>query len=241
MHPKSISKEGLNLIKKFEGLHKVQDGKIHPYVCPAGVLTQGYGSTKGVKTGVIWTKEQASDVLMQDVNDHADAIYKNVKVSLTQSQFDALVSFVFNLGEGAFKSSTLLKKLNKELMDEVPSEFMKWNKARVNGKLTPLKGLTRRRTAEAAMFSQEEKTADEGGDQMPQKPEARAVKPIAKSKTMAGVGIAGAATAMGEMSTQIEGLVHYSDSLKTVFLVLAIAGIALAAYAKMKDHRESAS
>ena len=156
MHPKSISKAGLTLIKDFEGLHKVQDGKIHPYVCPAGVLTQGYGSTKGVKRGVTWTKEQASEVLMQDVNDHADAIYKNVKVELTQSQFDALVSFVFNLGAGAFKSSTLLKKLNKGLMDEVPAEFMKWNKARVNGKLTPLKGLTRRRTAEAAMFSKEE-------------------------------------------------------------------------------------
>ena len=135
----------------------------------------------------------------------------------------------------------MLKKLNKGLMDEVPSEFMKWNKARVNGKLTSLKGLTRRRTAEAAMFSEEAALAGEGGEDMPQKPVARAVKPIAKSKTMAGVGIAGAATAMGEMSTQIEGLIHYSDSLKTIFLVLALAGIALAAYAKLKDHKESAS
>lgn len=241
MHPKYISKKGLELIKKFEGLHKVKDGVVHPYVCPAGVLTQGYGSTKGVKEGVTWTIDEASDILKKDVNDHAEAVHTYVKVPLTQPQFDALVSFVFNLGAGAFKSSTMLKKLNKGLMDEVPSEFMKWNKARVNGKLTSLKGLTRRRTAEAAMFSEEAPLAGEGGEEMPQKPEARAVKPIAKSKTMAGVGIAGAATAMGEMSTQIEGLIHYSDSLKTIFLVLALAGIALAAYAKLKDHKESAS
>jgi hypothetical protein len=145
---------------------------------------------------------------------------------------------VYNLGEPNFKSSTLLKKLNKGLYDEVPEQLMRWNKARVDGKLTPLRGLTRRRSAEAALFAMDTKLADEGGDTMVQKPQATAPKSLAKSKTMAGVGIAGTATMLGEMSSQVEGLVAYSSSLKTLFLILAIGGIALAAYARWKDNKE---
>jgi uncharacterized membrane protein YebE (DUF533 family) len=73
---------------------------------------------------------------------------------------------------------------------------------------------------------------------MVQKPQATAPKSLAKSKTMAGVGIAGTATMLGEMSSQVEGLVAYSSSLKTLFLILAIGGIALAAYARWKDNKE---
>ena len=116
---------------------------------------------------------------------------------------------------------------------------MRWNKARVDGKLTPLRGLTRRRTAEAAIFSRDAQLpSDEGGPEMPQKVTAAAPKPLAKSKTMAGVGIAGAATARNEMAGQLQGLVAYADSLKMIFLLCAIAGIALAAYARIKDHKE---
>ena len=240
MHPQSVSKNGVDLIKKFEGLHKLgKDGKIRAYRCPAGKWTCGYGSTKGVRSGTVWTRAESEERLMEDIREHEHIVKQHVTVPLTQGQYDALVSFVYNLGGGNFRSSTLIKKLNQGLYDEVPEQLMRWNKARVDGKLTALKGLTRRRSAEAAIFSADAKLPSEvGGPVGPQKVEATAQKPLAKSKTMAGAGIAGAATALGEITPQIEALVPYSDSMKTIFLLCAIGGIALAAYARFKDHKE---
>jgi len=240
MHPTDTSQSGIELIKKFEGLHKLQDdGTVSAYRCPAGKWTIGYGSVRGVRSGMKITKDEAEALLIKDVKDHNKAIYRNVNVPLTQGQFDALSSFVFNLGEANFKSSTLLKKLNQGLYEDVPEQIMRWNKARVNGKLQVLNGLTRRRAAEAAIFTRDAKLpSDPGGPEMPQKPQAAAPKPLAKSKTMAGAGIAGAATALGEITPQIEALVPYSESMKTIFLLCAIGGIALAAWARFKDHKE---
>tara|TARA_S200000501_G_scaffold83402_1_gene75581 strand:+ start:2232 stop:2963 length:732 start_codon:yes stop_codon:yes gene_type:complete len=240
MHPQKISTAGLNLVKQFEGLHKLgEDGLIYPYLCPANKLTQGYGATKGIKKGITWTKSECEQRLIADLSDHAEAIYKHVKVPLSQNQFDALVSFVYNLGASNFKSSTLLKKLNAQDYDAVPEQLMRWNKARVNGKLQPLKGLTRRRTAEAALFSMDSKLPDEeNGEIMTQKPQADAIKPLRKSKTMVGAGVGGVAVGLSEVSSQLEGFISYSETLKTLFLVLAIAGIGLAAYARFKDHKE---
>lgn len=240
MHPETVSQQGVELIKRFEGLHKVQpDGMVTSYRCPAGKWTIGYGSVKGVRSGMKITKEDAEELLVKDIRDHEAYVKQYVQVPLTQGQYDALVSFVFNLGGGNFRSSTLLKKLNKGLYDEVPEQFMRWNKARVDGKLTALKGLTRRRAAEAAIFSADAKLpSDDGGAIAPQKVTAVAQKPLTRSKTMAGAGIAGAATALGEITPQIEALVPYSESMKTIFLLCAIGGIALAAYARFKDHKE---
>ena len=240
MHPQEISSTGIELVKQFEGLHKLkEDNWVHAYKCSAGVITCGYGATKGVGSDAKWTREYCEERLIEDLKEHAEAITKYVTVSLTQGQYDALVSFIFNLGKGAFKSSTLLKKLNKGLYDEVPEQLMRWNKARVSGKLIPLKGLTRRRAAEAALFSADAALpSDTDGPVMAQKPDVQAPKSLAKSKTMAGAGIAGAATAMNEVAGQIQGLVSYAPMLKTVFLVCAIGGIALAAYARFKDSKE---
>jgi len=240
MHPVKISEDGINLVKKFEGLHRVQpDGMVSAYRCPAGKYTCGWGATRGVRSGTKWTKEYCDMRLVEDLADHSKAIKKYVQVPLSQGQFDALTSFVFNLGEGNFRSSSLLRLLNQGKYDDVPEQIMRWNKARVDGKLTPLKGLTRRRAAEAAIFSRDAAMpSDEGGPDMVQKPTAEAPKSLVKSKTMAGVGIAGTATAMNEMAGQLQGLVAYADSLKTIFLICAIGGIALAAYARWKDNKE---
>jgi lysozyme len=240
MHPTTVSKDCIELVKKFEGLHKLKDdGMVHAYRCPAGKWTCGYGATKGVRSGVKWTKEYAEMRLIEDLEEHGKIVKKYVNVPLTQSQYDSLTSFVFNLGGGAFRSSTLLKRLNAGKYDECPEQIMRWNKARVDGKLTPLRGLTRRRSAEAAIFARDAQLpSDEGGPQMVQKPTAEAPKSLAKSKTMAGAGIAGAATAMNEVAGQIQGLVAYAPMLKTIFLVCAIGGIALAAYARFKDNKE---
>ena len=240
MHPNTVSKDCIELVKKFEGLHKVKaDGMVHAYRCPAGKWTCGFGGTRGVRSGVTWTKEYSEMRLIEDLEEHGKIVKKYVNVPLTQSQYDALTSFVFNLGGGAFRGSSLLRLLNQGKYDECPEQIMRWNKAKVDGKLTPLRGLTRRRTAEAAIFSRDAQLpSDEGGPQMPQKVTAEAPKSLAKSKTMAGAGIAGAATAMNEVAGQIQGLVAYAPMLKTIFLICAIGGIALAAYARFKDNKE---
>lgn len=110
--------------------------------------TIGYGHTKGVVPGMTCTKAQAIAWLYADAAEAEDAVNELVKVPLSQNQFDSLVDFVFNVGRGNFASSTLLKKLNAKLYDQVDAEIVKWNKA--NGKV--LGGLVKRRTLEANLF-----------------------------------------------------------------------------------------
>jgi len=239
MHPKSISQTGINLIKSFEGLHRVaDDGMVHSYRCVAGKWTIGYGSTKGVRSGMRITKDEAEARLREDLKWCEDVIKRHVNVPLTQNQFDGLCSLIFNIGGPNFQKSTLLKRLNVGKYEDVPEQIMRWNKARVNGELSVVRGLTRRRTAEAALFSMDADLPSNGGDLPPQKVEQAATKPLAKSKTMAGVGVAGVATMANEISGQLQGLVPYSENLKLIFLVVAMAGIGLAAYARIKDHNE---
>jgi len=143
--PTDISQEGLDLIKKYEGFRS------EAYLCPAKVWTIGYGSTKGVKKGDRITRDKGEDRLNQYIDENVETVIeKYVKVPLNQNQFDALGSFIYNLGETHFKDSTLLKKLNKEDYEGAVNEFKRWNKS--NGK--PLKGLTRRRAEEAELFGE---------------------------------------------------------------------------------------
>ena len=133
---------GINLIKEFEGCG------LTAYKCPAGVWTIGYGHTKDVKQGMKITKEQATNLLTEDLKTYENYVNKYVTVSLNQNQFDALVSFTFNCGGGALKTSALLRKLNKGDYEGAANELLRWNKA--NGKV--LAGLTRRRKAERELF-----------------------------------------------------------------------------------------
>lgn len=142
MKKMTTSRLGLRLIKDFEGL------KLKAYLCPAGVPTIGYGHTKGVKMGMTITEAQAEDYLVEDVGP-AERILNAVGVNFRQEQFDALVSFIFNLGSGNLRNSTLLKKIVADKSDqEIAAEFVKW----VNAAGKPLVGLKRRRVAEANMF-----------------------------------------------------------------------------------------
>lgn len=228
----------VNIVKHFEGLHKLtKDGMVQAYLCPAGKWTIGYGSTKGVKRGMKIDKGQAEELLMEDLQEHGSYVNQYVKVPLTQARYDALTSFVFNLGPGNFRSSTLLKKINVGDFDGATQEFSKWNKARVDGVLQPLAGLTRRRTAEAALFAMDASVGADGVLQ-PQKPEIEAVKPLTKSKTMAGASIAGSGLVLTEVAQQLEPLTHMSDAVKYIFLAVTVIGIAIVAYARWKDHKE---
>lgn len=137
-----ISQEGVNLIKHFEGC------RLEAYKCPAGVWTIGYGHTKGVKEGDAIEQEAAEAFLIEDLEAFEQAVARLVKVPITQQQFDALVSFTFNLGAGNLAASTLLRKLNNYQYAEVPEQMMRWVKA--GGQV--LDGLVRRRAAEAALF-----------------------------------------------------------------------------------------
>lgn len=101
-----IGTNGLNLIKLFKGL------KLRAYKCPADIWPIGYGHTDDIAPDDIITEKQAASLLCQDVAESERAINQYVHVSLTQNQFDALVSFVFNTGNGNFAASTLLKNLN---------------------------------------------------------------------------------------------------------------------------------
>lgn len=147
-----ISEEGLSLIKKFEGC-PTKGGLAVPYICPAGVLTIGYGHTRTVKEHDKWTLDHASYILREEIEDEYEPyLEKLVKVPLEQHQWDALVAWIFNLGPTALQESTLLKVLNEGKYNEVPAQIRRWNKA--NGEV--LDGLVRRREAEAKMFAGEE-------------------------------------------------------------------------------------
>lgn len=142
-------KKGIELIKQFEGC------KLTAYKCPAGVWTIGYGTTgkvdgKPICKGIKITKSKAESLLKEDLATFEKSVSNYVKVSINQNQFDALVSFAYNVGAGALKGSTLLKKLNKKDYKGAAEEFLRWNKA--GGKV--LAGLTRRREAERKLFLQ---------------------------------------------------------------------------------------
>jgi lysozyme len=133
------------LIKSFEGL------ELRAYKCPADVLTIGYGSTgPHVKPNMVITEKQAEDLLRQDLVRFERAVTRLVTVPISQNQYDALVSFTFNLGEGNFSRSTLLKRVNARDFSGAQREFAKWNRA---GGVV-LAGLTRRRAAEARLFGE---------------------------------------------------------------------------------------
>ena len=138
-----ITNEGINLIKKFEGL------RLAAYLCPAGVWTIGYGHTKGVKKGQVITQLEADNLLKEDLSSFEKGVTSLIKSNINQNQFDSLVSFAFNLGLANLKSSTLLKKVNANPNDiTIVDEFIRWIYA--GGK--PLEGLKRRRQAEAYLY-----------------------------------------------------------------------------------------
>lgn len=138
----NISEEGLALLKKFEGC------ELKAYQDSVGVWTIGYGHTKEVKEGDQINKDEAEHLLAEEMPEYEGYINDMVEVPLNQNQFDSLVCWVYNLGPTNLKNSTLLTVLNQERYDDVPREIKRWNKA--GGEV--LKGLIRRRKAEALLF-----------------------------------------------------------------------------------------
>lgn len=152
-----IGKAGLDIIKVYE--QGPEGGAaLESYLCPARVWTLGWGHTKGVRMGQHATLAQCEQWLLDDVADAEKAVNELVGVPLTQNQFDALVSFVFNVGRGrplghrlgaaGFEGSTLLGILNARDYDGAAKQFKRWNK----GGGAVLNGLVARRADEEALF-----------------------------------------------------------------------------------------
>lgn len=138
----NISQNGIKLIKQFEGC------ELTAYRDVVGVWTIGYGHTGDVKEGETITQAQADEILANDLKTYVAGVNNLVKVSINQNQFDALVSFAFNLGVSALGMSTLLQDINAHNFQAAAGEFGHWNHA--GGQVVA--GLTARRAAEAALF-----------------------------------------------------------------------------------------
>lgn len=140
---RTLTPECLALLRQWEGL------RLEAYQDSGGVWTIGYGHTKTAHEGMKITKAKAEALFKSDLAPFEAAVERLVTVDLTDHQFGALVSFAFNVGEGAFARSTLLKKLNAGDYDAVPGQLARWNKA--GGKVVP--GLVNRRAAEAGLWA----------------------------------------------------------------------------------------
>lgn len=138
----NLSPEGLEFLKTQEGYSE------EAYQDIGGIWTIGYGGTVGVISGERTTPDVAEAKLLTAVDPIQAAVGAFVKIPLNQNQIDALISFVYNVGIGAFSRSTLLKFLNQGLYDEAADEFLRWDK--VNGK--SVLGLARRRHRERELF-----------------------------------------------------------------------------------------
>jgi len=177
-----VNADGLALIKQWEGL------KLQAYRDVAGILTIGYGHTGGVRAGQVITADQAEAMLVIDLERFEKTVAALVKVPLSDNQFAALVAFTFNVGERAFATSTLLRKLNAADYASVPGELAKWNKAWVNGRLVPVDGLANRRAAEAGLWARGEFVSSNTA------PVAAPPGPVERNSTPLSLGaIAGAA------------------------------------------------
>lgn len=146
MQPYRLSENGRKLIEFYEGK------RYKAYLCPAGIWTIGIGHTRDVKEGDTVTDEQIDKYFYTDIINYETHI-NDLHLKINQNQFDALVSFSFNLGVTALLGSTLLKMVKVYANNpEIRYQFSRWNKGLVKGNLIELPGLTKRRKSEAEMY-----------------------------------------------------------------------------------------
>lgn len=228
----SIGQIGIDVIKGFEGFEP------EAYQDVVGVWTVGYGHTKTAKPGMTVTEAEAEDLLRRDVESAENDVRRQVKVDLNHYQFDALVSWVFNLGGANLKRSTMLKVLNQGRYDLVPSEMLRW----VNADGQVYAGLVRRRQAEARLFAadpRDEVIVEPDGDVIVRKTEATRItpreqargkieasnpdsKPLTRSRTMqsggiasviAGFNVAEALAPVGEAQAQVAEAANWFERM----------------------------
>jgi len=189
------SENGIELLKRFEGL------ELEAYQDIAGIWTIGYGHTgDDVQPGMKLSEREAEELLRRDLKPREQAVSSAVKVSLNQNEFDALVSFVYNVGAAAFRGSTALKRLTRGDRVGAADALTWWNKATVGGVLREVLGLTRRRAAEKALFLTPTAVPDvRDPEKLAENPRVTPVEDsprrgsVAESRTVQGAAIAGGA------------------------------------------------
>lgn len=198
-----------------------------------GTLTIGVGHTgKDVRPGMRITREQSRVLLMSDLQRFIACVENTIKVPLNDYQFGALVSFCFNVGEGNFKSSSLVRKLNAGNYKAVPGELLKWTKSK--GK--EMDGLVNRRNAEIGLWNKTSFVASASKEVDPPKAAPTAKIGGAGSAVIA-VG-AGGAGVVQEMSKQLQPYADFTY-IKYALVALSVVGVALTAYAAWKRYKDS--
>jgi lysozyme len=232
-----ISERGLALIQEFEGFR----GKA--YLCPAGVPTIGWGTTKGVthddvKRGRTITKAQALKLLKQDLANYEAGVLDALTLEPNQHQFDSCVSMAYNIGVAGFKTSSVCKAHNRGDFQAAARAFALWNKATVNGKKVALAGLTRRRAAEAALYL--EPMPNEAPEPMPQAVEPE--RPMEQSQIVRASAVAGGTAAvatvaetvntMNSVKAGVEGLGAW---LVPILLIVTIGAVGYSVWQRYKQ------
>ena len=225
----SLSSQGLKALTLEEGevLESYQD--------VGGVWSVGVGHTgsKYAQPGVKITKAKSRELLKGDVKEAEEAVRKYVKVDITQPMFDALVSLVFNIGVGAFKNSTLLKKLNAGDYLGAADQFLVWRKV---GKKV-VNGLVARRARERAMFLSglEVHSTDDLELESNIIPDVPQKASVASSEPVRVLGATGVAGTLSLAAEQTAPLAEYSEYLKILWIILVLAGIGYFIYSRKED------
>lgn len=261
-----ISQRGIDHIVSFEGKYtKLSDGRYEAYLdklAKPHVWTLYCGLTKGVTEGMVRTVEECDRMFAKELAIYEDAVERLVTVPLNQNQFDALVSFVYNCGPEALRTSTLLKVLNKGEYEAVPAQMARYIKA--GGKTYP--GLIRRRRAEGALFLEPMPQALPEAREAPSMPQRVEVTPatstaaiVKESWTVKGVLVAATATvgnflsdawgwggsvvkeAATELTTVKTNLGPFDTilfSMKTILPAIAIAGLLIVVVRRVQAGKE---
>lgn len=182
------------------------------YKCPAGKWTLGFGETDGIKPGMTCTADQAWDLLLRDLTARTSEIQAMLTEPANDNELGAMTSLAYNVGLAAFKKSTVLRLHNKGDRAGAARAFAMWNKARVDGELQVLNGLTARRAAEAALYLTPDQQA--WREPMPQAVEPEQA-PAASTRMQTGA-VAGAVGAAGLIDQVKEYLGPVGDGVKWV-------------------------
>lgn len=221
-----LTKSIVEKIKEWEGWRAAA------YVDAVGVLTIGYGHTSmagppNVSKGMKITKAQGEEILLRDLAKYEKSVKDAVTVPLNDNQYSALVSFCFNVGPGNLRRSSVLKAVNAGDFDSVPRRLMLWNKGRINGKLTVLRGLTRRRGFEGEIF------ATPVTDKPYVEPEVRGkdvVQDEGKPKSRSTTIWAAIGSLLSTFFTALASLANSSPTVATVLVVMVFLSMGFTAW-----------
>lgn len=206
--PWAIPYDAVRLIAEAEGL------RLRAYRCPAGVPSIGYGETRGVRMGDTCTKEQADGWLCDDIAARARAVRTLTRAQEpTPAELGAMVSLAYNIGIAAFQKSTVLRQHNAGNRQAAARAFGLWNKARVNGVLTELAGLTARRAREAAMYLDGDEDQAAPMPQAVQAESSMSSSPIARAGAVTA-GAGGLVAVLGPLGEHLASVRDFAATLK---------------------------